>query len=294
MLYNTSTYLFLISFYMKRFLPAIIIAVLLVGIGVVATKYDLVNLWSSVLWTSTTPKAGDTVSVNYVLKLTDGTIEESSNGSPISFVIDSGSMIKWFNDAVKWMKKGETKTVTLLPADAYGDQYKEEVVSFADYKEVITQKVPSNVLTGIISQDLPKAQAEQILGGATEGTEKKLGEATIKVTKVSGDTVTVSINDPQAPFYGETLKQGLEAVAQDGSKVIIKSISGDEVEVDIIPDQKIIKDGKELTKEEAAAFLATNPEKITLKVRNASKYAGKSLVFEITLEDIKPVTTTAQ
>lgn len=192
------------------------------------------------------------------------------------------------------MKKGETKTVTLLPADAYGDQYKEEVVSFADYKEVITQKVPSNVLTGIISQDLPKAQAEQILGGATEGTEKKLGEATIKVTKVSGDTVTVSINDPQAPFYGETLKQGLEAVAQDGSKVIIKSISGDEVEVDIIPDQKIIKDGKELTKEEAAAFLATNPEKITLKVRNASKYAGKSLVFEITLEDIKPVTTTAQ
>lgn len=192
------------------------------------------------------------------------------------------------------MKKAETKTVTLAPADAYGEEFKEEVVAFADYKDVITQKVPSNVLTGIISQDLPKAQADQILGGSTEGTEKKLGEATIKVTKVSGDTVTVSINDPQAPFYGKTLAVGLEAVAQDGSKVIIKSIAGDQVEVDIKPDQKIIKDGKELTKEEAAAFLATNPEKITLKVRNPNKYAGKSLVFEITLEDITSATTTAQ
>jgi hypothetical protein len=34
---------------MKRFLPAIIVVVLLVGIGIVATKYNVFNLSSSVL-----------------------------------------------------------------------------------------------------------------------------------------------------------------------------------------------------------------------------------------------------
>lgn len=147
-----------------------------------------------------------------------------------------------------------------------------------EYKEVITQKVPKNVLTGIISQDLPKAQADQILGASTVGTEKKLGEATIKVTAVTGDNVTVSINDPQAPFYGKTLTVGLEATAQDGSKVTIKSITGDEVEVDIKPDQTVI---------------SKTETDITLKTKNPHPLAGKALNFEITLNDIKPAAPAA-
>ncbi len=279
---------------MKRFLPAIIIAVVLIGGGVIATKYNLINLSSSVLGISSTPKAGDTVVVDYVGTEDDGTVFDSSKKegrSPLEFVIGSKSMLQGFEDAVITMKKGETKTIRLEAKDGYGEKYTvDNNVSPSGYKEVITQKVPKNVLTGIISQDLPKAQADQILGGSTVGTEKKLGEATIKVTAVTGDNVTVSINDPQAPFYGKTLAVGLETTAQDGSKVTIKSITGDDVEVDINLDQKIIKDGKELTKEEVTAFLATNPEKITVKSRNPHPLAGKALNFEITLNEIKSAT----
>jgi FKBP-type peptidyl-prolyl cis-trans isomerase 2 len=187
-------------------------------------------------------------------------------------------MIQGFEDAVITMKKGDTKTVRIEPKDAYGEAYIEKTMPLDEYREVITQKVPSNVLTGIISQDLPKAQADQILGGSTVGTEKKLGEATIKVTAVTGDTVTVSIDDPQAPFYGKTLAVAMEATAQDGSKVTIKSITGDEVEVDITPDQTVV---------------SKTETEVTVKTKNPHPLAGKALNFEITLNDIKTSTPPA-
>lgn len=266
---------------MKRFLPVIVIAVLLVAFGVVATKYNLINLKSAAILSASSemPKAGDTVVVDYVGTEDNGTEFDSSKKegrSPLEFVVDGGSMIKGFNDAVKTLKKGETKNVRIEAKDAYGEAYVEKTMPLADYKEVITQKVPKNVLTGIISQELPKAQADQILWGSTVGIEKKLGEATIKVTAVSGENVTVSINDPQAPFYGKTLAVGLEATAQDGSKVTIKTITGDEVEVDITPDQTVV------TK--------TDTE-ITVKSKNPHPLAGKALNFEITLIDIKAAAT---
>jgi len=264
---------------MKRFLPVIIIVALLAGVGVIATKYNLVNLTSSVLWTSSIPKAGDTVVVDYVGTEDNGTEFDSSKKegrSPLEFIIDGGSMIKGFNDAVKLMKKGETKKVRIEAKDAYGEEYIVKSMPLNEYKEVITQEVPKNVLTGIISQDLPKAQADQILWGSTVGTEKTLGEATIKITAVSGDNVTVSIDDPQAPFYGKTLTVGLEATAQDGSKVTIKSITGDNVSIDIKPDQE------EVSRTETD---------IIVKSKNPHPLAGKALNFEITLNEIKPATT---
>jgi FKBP-type peptidyl-prolyl cis-trans isomerase 2 len=148
----------------------------------------------------------------------------------------------------------------------------------ADYKEFITQKVPKNVLTGIVEQSLPKAQAEQILGSSAVGTEKKLGLATVKITKVDGDNVTVAVNDPNAPFYGKNIVVGITATAQDGSVVTVKTITGDEVEVDIKLDQTIV--------------LKTATD-ITVKTRNPQNLAGKALTFEIELLDIKPAATTA-
>ncbi len=176
------------------------------------------------------------------------------------------------------MKKGETKTVTLAPEDAYGPEYIEKTMPLAEYKEVITQKVPKNVLTGLVEQTLPKAQAEQILGGSTVGTQKTLGVATVKITKVEGDTVTVSVDDPNAPFYGKEIKVGLTATAQDGSVVTVKSITGDTVEVDIKPNQTVV------------SRTATD---ITIRTKNPQNLAGKTLTFEIELLDIRPAAAPA-
>ena len=177
------------------------------------------------------------------------------------------------------MKKGEKKTVTLSPEDAYGPEFIEKTIPIAEYKEVITQKVPKNVLTGIVEQSLPKAQAEQILGGSTVGTEKKLGVATVKITKVEGDNVTVAVNDPNAPFYGKEIKVGITTTAQDGSVVTVKSVTGEDVEVDIKPDQTVVS--------------KTDTE-ITVKTKNPQNLAGKALTFEIELLSITPATATPE
>ncbi len=71
---------------------------------------------------ATTAKSGDTVRVDYILTLDDGTMVDSSlDYQPLQFTIDDGTLITGFNNAVNGMEVGETKTVRILPADAYGE-----------------------------------------------------------------------------------------------------------------------------------------------------------------------------
>jgi FKBP-type peptidyl-prolyl cis-trans isomerase 2 len=67
-------------------------------------------------------EVGDNVKVNYTGKLEDGEIFDSSEGrEPLKFVAGQGQMIKGFDEAVIGMKKGEKKTITLAPEEAYGE-----------------------------------------------------------------------------------------------------------------------------------------------------------------------------
>ena len=68
-----------------------------------------------------TAKKGDTVSVHYTGRLTDGTVFDSShNGDPLTFELGGGQLIQGFDQAVMGMEVGETKTVELAPSEAYG------------------------------------------------------------------------------------------------------------------------------------------------------------------------------
>ena len=86
--------------------------------------------------------SGDLVSVDYIGTLTDGSEFDSSigRGEPLQFTLDSGQMIQGFNDAVLGMSVGETKTVTLSPAEAYQDYNADRIVQvpLADLPEGIT------------------------------------------------------------------------------------------------------------------------------------------------------------
>ncbi len=71
---------------------------------------------------------GDIVSVHYTGTLEDGTEFDSSRGkSPLTFTIGGGQMITGFENAVRGMKVGEIKTVTLPPEEAYG-QHRQDLV----------------------------------------------------------------------------------------------------------------------------------------------------------------------
>lgn len=74
---------------------------------------------------------GDTVAVDYTGTLDDGEQFDSSTGrAPLEFVVGSGQVIKGFDDAVRGMAVGETVTVRIEPADAYGEQDPEAIVEF--------------------------------------------------------------------------------------------------------------------------------------------------------------------
>jgi peptidylprolyl isomerase len=128
-------------------------------------------------------KDGDTVKVEYTLKLEDGTVFDTSVGSdPLEFTIGEGQMITGFENAVKGMKVGESKTVTLSPDEAYGE-YQDDLVTVVDRSE--------------LPADLDPKVGDQLQANHTDGTT-----SVVTVIATSDTTITVDANSPLA---GKTL-----------------------------------------------------------------------------------------
>ncbi|MFH1200387.1 MAG: peptidylprolyl isomerase [Candidatus Micrarchaeota archaeon] len=86
--------------------------------------------------------AGDSVSVEYLGKLENGSVfdtnikaEAIKAGLPnrtiypfLEFAVGAGQMIPGFDKGVVGMKVGDKKTITLLPADAYGEVLPENII----------------------------------------------------------------------------------------------------------------------------------------------------------------------
>ncbi len=83
---------------------------------------------------------GDTISVDYIGRLEDGTVfdtsekeaaieagiySENRDYKPLTFTVGAGQMIKGFDEAVVGIKVGEEKTLKIPPEEAYGE-YMEE------------------------------------------------------------------------------------------------------------------------------------------------------------------------
>ncbi len=72
---------------------------------------------------------GETVHIHYTGRFDDGTVFDSSQGrDPLEFVVGSGQVIPGFDQAVDGMEVGESKTVKIDAADAYGDRREELVI----------------------------------------------------------------------------------------------------------------------------------------------------------------------
>ncbi len=84
---------------------------------------------------------GNTVKVSYIGTLEDGTVfDRSKEGSFLEFTVGSEQLIVGFDRAVVDMEVGQTKTVTIPAAEAYGEYNEEHVV------EVTRSRMPDNII----------------------------------------------------------------------------------------------------------------------------------------------------
>lgn len=78
-----------------------------------------------------TAQDGDTVAVHYRGTLDDGSEFDSSAGrDPLSFVVGSGQVIAGFDEAVRGLAEGGTRTLRIDPENAYGERTDAAVIEF--------------------------------------------------------------------------------------------------------------------------------------------------------------------
>ena len=132
---------------------------------------------------------GDTVRVHYTGRLDDGTVCDTSEGrEPLQFTLGGGQVIAGFERAVLGMKPGETRTVTIPSADAYGARREELMI------EVGRESFPPEVQPRV-GQRFEMVQGEQAI--------------VVTVAEVRPERVTLDANHPLA---GKDLTFDLELV----------------------------------------------------------------------------------
>ena len=124
-------------------------------------------------------KCGDTVKVNYIGKLDDGTVfYNSAERGSLQFKLGNEEVIVGFEEAVIGMKAGEAKT-TRVPADkAYGPCRKE--------------------LTAVIPRDEFPKHIKPEVGQVLQITQSDGVQIFFRVTDVCELSVTVDGNHPLA------------------------------------------------------------------------------------------------
>lgn len=122
---------------------------------------------------------GMTVTLNYVARLDDGKIVDSTLGGPAQeFVVGNGETLVGFERAILGMKSGDTKTVRLNPEDCYGQRQPELVVALPK------SEIPKQL-------DL---RVGQIVNVAEQGRPKILA----RVEAIGSSNVTLDANHPLA------------------------------------------------------------------------------------------------
>jgi peptidylprolyl isomerase len=123
--------------------------------------------------------AGDTVKVNYLGRLTDGTVFDSSEGKPpLHFIIGRQEVIEGFDQAVVGMVDGEKKTVTVPFSQAYGPHHVKLV------EEVDRKLLPADL--------------ELTVGGQLEVTREDGEIMHFFINALTDTTVTLDANHPLA------------------------------------------------------------------------------------------------
>jgi peptidylprolyl isomerase len=141
-------------------------------------------------------KNGDRVRVHYTGRLEDGNeFDSSRGGQPLEFTVGAGEVIPGFDDAVRGMQVGESKTIEIGPDDAYGER-REQLVQTVEREKMSLDFEPQEGMT--LAMQLPDGN-----------------QIPVNVARVTETEVTLDANHPLA---GEKLIFDLELVGNDAGE----------------------------------------------------------------------------
>ena len=124
-------------------------------------------------------KEGDSVKVQYVGMLEDGSIFDSSApDAPLEFTIGGNQVIPGFNNGVLGMTVGESKTVHIPVTDAYGPHQKDGVF------EISRTEFPDDMNIEI--------------GMRLEGNQQNGKSVQVTIIEINEDTIKLDANHPLA------------------------------------------------------------------------------------------------
>lgn len=130
-----------------------------------------------------TVKEGDTIVIQYIGRLEDGTVFDSTEGrTSLEFTVGEGEVVPGLEKGVIGMAPGESKSIVIPAGDGYGPHLKERVC------ELDKERVPENFHPEVGQQlQLYRADGLPVMG---------------TVVAISDTTFTMDYNHPLA---GRTL-----------------------------------------------------------------------------------------
>ncbi|RLG72987.1 MAG: hypothetical protein DRO11_00865 [Methanobacteriota archaeon] len=220
---------------------------------------------------------GDIVVVNYVGRLEDGTIfdtsyedvakkagiyDERRRYEPIRFEVGSGQMIQGFDEAVVGMRPGEKKTVTIPPEKAY------------PYDPNLVQDVPRTQEINRVEELRLQGFREYFKVEPKVGNTFETGVGKAEIIAVGENTVTARLTLQRGDTV-ETPFGPAEVVDATEEKITLR--------INPKPGQWVMLPtpmGPRKVK-----VLEVSEEKVVLDMNH--ELAGKTLIFDISLEEIE-------
>ncbi|MGB5754358.1 MAG: peptidylprolyl isomerase [Thermoanaerobaculia bacterium] len=135
-------------------------------------------------------ESGSAVSIEYTLKLDDGTTVDSNVGKePLTFKQGTGTILPALEEALLGAKVGDTKEIQLTAEQGYG------AVNPDAFQEVPLEKLPEDARTA----------GTMLMAGAPDGQEHP-----VRVHEVKEETIIVDFNHPLA---GQALNFDIKILA---------------------------------------------------------------------------------
>jgi len=125
-----------------------------------------------------TIKQNSVVTFHYTLKDDSGAvIDSSSSDEPLAYLHGHGNLVPGLERELEGKSAGDKLSVTVSPADGYGE-----------YDKQLVQRVPRRSFKGI----------DKITVGMRLHAQTAEGQRPVTVTHVAGDMVTIDANHPLA------------------------------------------------------------------------------------------------